>query len=754
MGESLDPVSRLIAEQAFGAIVVPDTSLLLSCPQLDEWLFSRPTLVVIADVVHGELDNHKQRAEKNPKLAEAAGVVLKRLAEAAVIGSKSGRNLAGGVELKAGLWAILRPADKSPAAPSLNVKIPDHQVVNTAWAIRKTNRNTCCLLMSADQSQCVAASGAGVEFFLSHEPFTDVARSEMDQLLGMIELAPDKAPEPLLARLPMRESVVPFFIGRRAEMASLHTWLADPELPRWLLVGYGGKGKTSIAFEFADRIRKYNPTNDLDAVLWMTAKQRRLVGGKEVATAPDFTDLAEALECVLQGLGLEPTGDLAADKRAVLTALSAFPTLLVIDDVDSLATAEGGAVRAFFTEEIQRTKARTLFTSRRPLFGMEARQTQVRGFSQQDGEAYIYAKARELGIDEVRLADSTDKLLDVTDGSPLYIEDLLRLCHVMQVAEAIHQWERKGGETARSYALARELEELTQEDPIARKVIIACAMIGGPASAREVSVLVEREVAEVEAVLLHLRQFYLVPEPTIVEDVFLFDLNTNTRNLVLTHFSGHEDTARIGGALTSLGRREGRSRVEAQIEAACTQARLLTQSGRYQDGLDLLRDLDRKYPNRGEVWQVLGWVYKQHRPPKVIDATDAFARAEELGRTRTDLYWHWAQLEEQFGSAAAAIAVAERGLQKAGQSVSLYVRAASAHIVRAKGQLGTDAANDDLAKALELVRLGLGMQVQHFEAPGLKRVLGQLGAEGQRRLFEMRGETKREAEALRRRRDS
>src|SRR5207248_7723426 len=123
-----------------------------------------------------------------------------------------------------------------------------------------------------------------------------------------------------------------------------------------------------------------------------------------------------------------------------------------------------------------------------------------------------------------------------------------------------------------------------------------------------------RPKTDVEDALQHLQQFYLVPAPTVVEDVVLFDLNRNTRALVLEKYGQSDEAARIKGALTSLGRRERDQGENAIIAAICRQARLLSHAGRFKDAEDLLLDLDARFPNRGQVFQQLGWLYKRWEP--------------------------------------------------------------------------------------------------------------------------------------------
>src|SRR5207248_256577 len=176
--------------------------------------------------------------------------------------------------------------------------------------------------------------------------------------------------------------------------------------------------------------------------------------------------------------------------------------------------------------------------------------------------------------DPQRFTDNLDRLLKVTEGSPLYIEDLLRLCHVSGVSDAIHQWERRRGEAARRYALEREIEELTRSSRVDRDVLIACAVAGGPVTADQLCVVCNQERDEIEIALEHLRQFYLLPAPSIIEDVVWFDLNANTRAQILGQFGNSEEARRIRGAFVALGAQSQESKVDERIAAATREVRL------------------------------------------------------------------------------------------------------------------------------------------------------------------------------------
>src|SRR5207237_700170 len=153
---------------------------------------------------------------------------------------------------------------------------------------------------------------------------------------------------------------------------------------------------------------------DLEAVVWMSAKRRRFVSGSVQPLQPDFTTLEEALDLLLHAFGHAAYDiDVEAKRQAVLEALTVFPALMVVDDIDSVPS-EHANVRTFFVEDVLRTRARVLFTSRRELFGMEDRQTRILGLNREDACQFIEAKATDLGLPATRFGDSVDKILEVT----------------------------------------------------------------------------------------------------------------------------------------------------------------------------------------------------------------------------------------------------------------------------------------------------------------------------------------------------
>lgn len=262
------------------------------------------------------------------------------------------------------------------------------------------------------------------------------------------EQSQDEQQRSLEGYLPPREEIVDHFVGRRNELAQLWAWFKDPYRRRWLLAGDGGKGKTAIAYEFATQLQAVAPP-EYASILWLSAKRLTYVEGAiRPIEQPDFSDLPSLLDAILLRYGFDEYLDLPpAEKRSeVMHLLRDLPALIVADDVDSLDPSEEAALE-FLTSDIAGTASKALLTSRRvPGFGWSTSHTQVEGMEGADATSFIESRVRNFHLDAQRFPERiVGEIIDVTDGSPLYITDLLRSCDVLPIREAITIWKDKGG---------------------------------------------------------------------------------------------------------------------------------------------------------------------------------------------------------------------------------------------------------------------------------------------------------------------
>lgn len=515
--------------------------------------------------------------------------------------------------------------------------------------------------------------------------------------------------EPLEDRLPPRESIVTDFVGRNKELNELRQWFSDPVSRRWALAGEGGKGKSALAYNFAVEIKLEAP-KQFQTVLWLSAKKRKFLEGiATVIDNPDFSDLDSALSSLLTHYGwIEETGNPTESKRRrVLELLNEFPAFVVVDDIDSLES-ENESVIEFFSLHLPQTRSKILFTSRRTIFGLGGTTTHISGFNDDDAQRFILSRCEIMELDpDIFNKNIIQRVIKVTEGSPLYIEDLLRLTATVKSAqEALKLWEDRGGTEARRYALGRECDLLT---PNARRVLFTACVRQGAVSFAEIEAVTGSSTESITAAFQELQRLFLATKPRLMQGEHRFEVNVNTRSLVREVYGSSEEYARIQDAHRAVSEgvpRGGRGAVAGIIR----QAIFLLKTLKYKEAEDLLLKAFQKYPSDPDLIGVLGFVYKSWQPCRVTDAREKFIRASQLKSVNKEMYKHWCRLEIKEHEWTKTAEAAEKGLKAlpedrellyfAGYSRGRLAKELQGGLHKGKAQKETSEARIMLEKAL------------------------------------------------------
>src|SRR5207249_3226547 len=105
----------------------------------------------------------------------------------------------------------------------------------------------------------------------------------------------------------------------------------------------GGVGKTTLVREFAKELIK-NPPSGLEKLVWLSAKKQLYIAIQDqyqAASRVDFSDLRTLLVAMLLELGyaennIDPEWSVRELVDECVQALQTSPSLVIIDDVDSL----------------------------------------------------------------------------------------------------------------------------------------------------------------------------------------------------------------------------------------------------------------------------------------------------------------------------------------------------------------------------------------------------------------------------------
>lgn len=487
---------------------------------------------------------------------------------------------------------------------------------------------------------------------LGFEQEAQVVSRLMSELKGIDNHSADN----LIVSLPTQDSIYLEFIGRQDILGELDEWFSSLTNKRALLAGDGGKGKSAVAYRYAQGLSQKSERYKM--IAWLSAKRRRFQEGRTVEIdAPDFTNLDSAINKLLLKFGVIPddlSKPLVDRKSQLLQFLNDFPAFVVADDIDTVL--DDTEVVSFFTFEVPSTRSTVLLTSRRDIPGIK--NFTIRGFEEQDAEAFVRSRVELYGLDPSTVqAPIIKEMTAVTDGSPLYMDDLLRLAKIVPLKKAIEMWAEKKGDEARKYALQRELEKLS---PDARKVLIAACIREGPTSFAELESILVFSDERLFAALSQLQTMFLFPKPRVVEGEQRFELNSNTRKLVhlverSSDLYGRIEVATkaLSGQLPDVGR--------GIIAALIRQAYLLMNSERFPEAESLLLKAADKYPQAGDLQGFLGFLYRKWN--RYTDATRHFEAAFKLKCRSRETYRHWVKMEMAQKEWTRAIAAAEKGLR-------------------------------------------------------------------------------------------
>ena len=530
--------------------------------------------------------------------------------------------------------------------------------------------------------------------------------------------SPTELPAPFF---PSRETVVSDFFGREEELDDLSRWLKKPREPRrWALEGDGGKGKSAIAYHFAESVITKELTSDLAMVIWLSAKREQrnsFTRETEDIASPDFWNLESAQDKIIRAYE-KVHGNLVSNGEKdtkCLEWLEVVPALIILDDFDSLRKfGETGVffeTRDFFTDRVvTETSSRVLLTSRIQVPGFERQSTIVEGFKGDDGLAFVdkaveWFKLPKYLFTPEKERDLRGEILAACEGSPLFVEDLLRLCKTYHlvgqikdrdgIRDTIAAWRDAGkGDEVRKYALEREIDTLSE---VAREVLLTCALFPAESISRwEIDIIVAKSVSEIDTAILTLQGLFLMDAPKQYEEEKAprFSLNSNTRSLVeILNSDLKGRVQRLIKESTEPPSSDPIQYTEA-IWLRIKEARKASSRDRrdYPEAVRLLKDAIELYlgddygqGNLGDLHGRLARVY--YFWGRYTDAREHYRKAAAFKCPVEATYVTWCQMETLRKEWSIAAEAAESGLDNLGHSEgSDYRRANSAKLYELAGK--------------------------------------------------------------------
>ena len=449
---------------------------------------------------------------------------------------------------------------------------------------------------------------------------------------------------PLDGQLPPRDEMYSEFVGRSKGLEELSQWLAS-DSPQILVWGYGGVGKSALAYKFARDVREGSSEN-LMAVCWVSAKKSEFSEGSVRSRPADFSDLNSFLKALWRALFVDDPvpDDLSPD--SVIKELGEIPILLVVDDFDTIS--EDVKLTEFLMYSLRNTPTKVIFTSRHRVPTLN--NLEVPPFSKDELRAFVEQRSLDYKADQAACVNRIDAIRSVTGGYPLFVDNLIHHAAFFGIHQAVNDWTQRRGDAARQYALQRQIEYLSNSSSSSGDVLIALSAANRALKIVEISAIAGLTDDDSEAGIKELFTWRMVNQVLEKDsDTPAFRMNNNTSRLVQQTFRSDGRMKTFFDAARALSGERVPEAKKAAIAKIVAQTRNHVRNGDFQSAEDLLRDsMTGELANSADLFGVLGWVYScQPLEKHTRLARSAFEESYRLGSSKVDMYYHWASLERK-----------------------------------------------------------------------------------------------------------
>jgi hypothetical protein len=469
--------------------------------------------------------------------------------------------------------------------------------------------------------------------------------------------------------LPDRNFICPVFIGRREIIQELWSWLSDDLQYAKVLAADGGKGKTSIAYEFCQLLIN-SGVKTINQVVWLTAKKTQFKAiHNEYLSVPEthYSDLRTLLMqiCLRTGSLESELEDLSVQhlQRAAKNNLIVYPSFIVIDDVDSNVIDEQRRI-VETARIIANSNSRVLITTRANNIYSTDTCIEVPGLVGEDYSDLVENLCEKLKIQQFN-SSNIEKIQVASEGSPLFTESILRLCKLgLSVSNAIADWKGKSGESVREAALRKEVSELSME---AIKVLLTVSYVDS-CSRTELHQLTEMETVEIEGALESLGNLFLLQSGRFIESEPRFETSASIANLVLKISEEIFPGAKL--FLTRVDQISEGLRLSLQgniseVGSAISQCNALVNERNYSEARNTISSIidNPKFKENPDLHLMLAKIEYEdpNADPKKIrkSLSEAFIK----GQRKEILFEMWFQAEKRHGTKSSIYDVCEKTIK-------------------------------------------------------------------------------------------
>jgi hypothetical protein len=345
------------------------------------------------------------------------------------------------------------------------------------------------------------------------------AQAELQDLLDNLEsqadadaVRSDTSPSPFaieLGTFRLLDRGFEHFVGRQDLREKLLTAIrGDPRI--WIVNvhGPGGVGKSALV-NWA--VYELYGSREFEAILQLTAKETILTDTGIRRFSRSLYSLENLLDHVLLLFEESPDRDLQSKKALARDLLSAWKTLLVLDNME---TVSDGRILSFIQELPVDSKARIVLTSRQKTGGWEL-PLPVTEMTLPETTEFIRIKAVELGIPFPTDASTAARVAEVSGGLPLATQWIIGRFRTTRQLQLILESVKGKDSPVLEFTFRNIWNTLSSE---AKTVLAVMSIFDGPTTIQEIVVSTEMQPDRAEKALAELVEVTLVTRSTQQSD--------------------------------------------------------------------------------------------------------------------------------------------------------------------------------------------------------------------------------------------
>ena len=359
------------------------------------------------------------------------------------------------------------------------------------------------------------------------------------------------------------------------------------------------------------------------------------VEGTTRERSADFSDKPGLVRAVWSALYDDDECPQEFTHADLLAELSDLPVLIIVDDLDTVLDDE--ELSEFLLYDLRSTKSRVIYTSRHLVQGM--RNIEVGPFTDTELEEFVRLRSVEYGADRTQCLKRLTAIRSVTNGYPLFVDDLIRHAAIVGVDAAMRDWHQRRGDAAREYVLRRQIEHLGRS---CGDLLIALSAATRALTPEELASIAGLTNQDVEGSIRELLRWRMVNRIT-ENPMPVYNMNPNTTRLVRQTYVDDSRFRTYTTAFRALvGERVPQAKKRA-IGSIIYQTKELLRTESFDAArVYLEQSIAGELSDSADLYSVLGWLYSKQDDLQCREsAEDAFTRAYELGSSKVDTYFHW-----------------------------------------------------------------------------------------------------------------